>query len=390
MKSRSLLILGGGIFGITTAREMRARGWQVSVLDQGRMPHPDAASTDISKVVRMDYGADEIYTEMGEQSLDGWCRWNAAWSRPLYHADGFLVMSRDAEMKPGGFEHDSYHFLAKRDHELCRVRRADLKKRHPMWNAKHYGDGYLNPNGGWAESGKVVNKLKSLAKKEGVGLHERVAFDSLIEKGSKVAGVRSKDGRSWKADVVLAATGAWTPFLFHELQHVMHTSGQPVIHLKPKKPGDYRAPAFPVWGADIARTGWYGFPANEDGIVKVANHGPGVRIDDPAQPRVVTDEQIAMFRDFLRDTFPSLADAKLAGTRQCWYCDAFDGHFWIDHHPQRAGLVIAAGDSGHAFKFAPVLGGLISDVIERLPNAWSHRFAWREAAKSGSDGARAK
>ena len=390
MRSRSILILGGGVFGFTSAIELQARGWRVTLLDQGAVPHADAASTDISKVVRMDYGADEVYTEMGEQSLDGWCRWNAAWGKPLYHADGFLVMTREDEMQPGSFEYESYHLLQKRDHQLRRVRRDELRKRHPAWNAGRYGDGYLNTNGGWAESGKVIARLKTIAVENGVKVKERVTFGSLIEKGSKVAGVRSANGREWKADLVLAAMGAWTPFVFPDLQKVMHTSGQPVVHLKPRKVKDYRAPAFPVWGADIGRTGWYGFPANADGIVKVANHGPGVRITDPAQPRVVTTVQVEMFRDFLSDTFPSLAAAMIAGTRQCWYCDTFDGHFWIDHHPLREGLVIAAGDSGHAFKFAPVLGGLIADVIERLPNLWSHRFAWREAARGGRDGARAK
>lgn len=390
MKSRSILILGGGVFGITSAIELRERGWQVTLLDQGIVPHPDAASTDISKVVRMDYGADEIYTEMAEQALDGWCRWNAAWDRPLYHADGFLVMTRGARMKHGGFEYESYHFLSKRDHELRRVRRDDLRRLHPAWNADRYGDGYFNPNGGWAESGKVIEKLRNLAFLSGVDLHEGIGFGSLIERRSKVVGVKSSDGREWKADRVLAAAGAWTPFLFPDLQDVMRTTGQPVVHLRPRKPSAFRAPAFPVWGADIGRTGWYGFPADAGGIVKVANHGPGTPVSDPAQTRVVTDAQIAMFREFLRDTFPSLADAKIAGTRQCWYCDTFDGHFWIDHHPRHRGLVIAAGDSGHAFKFAPVLGGLIADVVEKKPNLWSYRFAWREAAAAGSDRARAR
>lgn len=390
MKSRSILIIGGGVFGVTAAIELRERGWQVSLLDQGEVPHVDAASTDISKVVRMDYGADAIYTEMAEQSLDGWLRWNATWERPLYHADGFLLMTRRAQMKPGGFEHESFHFLTKRDHELHRVRRTDLRRLHPAWNADRYGDGYFNPNGGWAESGRAIAKLKSIAAEAGVRLHDGAAFGSLVEKRSKVTGVRSTDGREWKADLVLAAAGAWTPFLFPDLQRMMRTSGQPVVHFKPKKPAAFRAPAFPVWGADIALTGWYGFPATPDGIVKVANHGPGVPITDPAQPRVVTDGQITLFRDFLGETFPSLADAKIAGTRQCWYCDTFDGHFWIDHHPQRPGLVIAAGDSGHAFKFAPVLGDLIADVVEQKPGLWSHRFAWREAAVAGSDGARSK
>lgn len=96
----------------------------------------------------------------------------------------------------------------------------------------------------------------------------------------------------------------------------------------------------------------------------------------------------ARFREFLKTTFPSLAEAPLAGSRVCLYGDTFDGHFWIDHDPARPGVVVAAGDSGHAFKFTPVLGGLIADVVERKPNPWAARFAWREPKSRDSEGAR--
>jgi len=91
----SILILGGGCFGLTAALELRTRGWKVTLIDQGHLPHPDAASTDISKVVRMDYGCDTQHTAMGERSIEGWRAWNAKWGEDLYHECGFLVMSRE-------------------------------------------------------------------------------------------------------------------------------------------------------------------------------------------------------------------------------------------------------------------------------------------------------
>ena len=51
--SSTALILGGGVFGLTSALELRSRGWQVTLLDAGVIPHPDAASTDINKVIRI-------------------------------------------------------------------------------------------------------------------------------------------------------------------------------------------------------------------------------------------------------------------------------------------------------------------------------------------------
>jgi glycine/D-amino acid oxidase-like deaminating enzyme len=384
-KSHSILIAGGGVFGFTAALELRARGHAVTLLDQGRVPHPDAASTDISKVVRLDYGADDIYTDMAERSIAGWRAWNAGWERPLFHPDGFLVMTRDEEMPPGGFEAESHRHLTARGHDLRRVRRADLAARHPAWNAARYGDGYLNPAGGWAESGAVVARLSQVARAAGVEIHEECPVSALLDGD----GVRTADGREWRAGTTVLATGAWTPFLLPELASMLRTTAQPVVHLRPEDPADYRAPHFPVWGADIGRTGWYGFPATADGLVKVANHGPGRPVTHPDQPRGVTAAEVARFRAFLADTFPGLAGAPIVGTRECWYCDSFDGHFWIDRHPARPGVVVAAGDSGHAFKFAPVLGGLIADAVEGRENPWAARFRWRAYQAPGAEGARA-
>ena len=75
-------------------------------------------------------------------------------------------------------------------------------------------------------------------------------------------------------------------------------------------------------------------------------------------------EEEARVREFLGDSLPPLADAPIVHRRLCLYCDTFDGDFWIDHDPERPGLVVAAGDSGHGFKFAPMIGGLIADVVE--------------------------
>ena len=91
----------------------------------------------------------------------------------------------------------------------------------------------------------------------------------------------------------------------------------------------------------------------------------------------------------MHESLPALSGAPVASTRLCLYCDTFDGDFWIDRDSDRAGLIVAAGDSGHGSKFAPVLGPLIADVVERRPNPWSSRFAWRARLADGKEAARA-
>lgn len=65
-------------------------------------------------------------------------------------------------------------------------------------------------------------------------------------------------------------------------------------------------------------------------------------------------------------------------TRRCLYADTLDEHLWIDRHPEIAGLSVATGGSGHGFKFAPLLGALIADSVEKRDNPWLHKFRWRE------------
>ena len=78
--------------------------------------------------------------------------------------------------------------------------------------------------------------------------------------------------------------------------------------------------------------------------------------------------------------------APIVGRRLCLYSDSWDGDFLIDHDPERRGLVVATGGSGHGFKFAPSLGPIIADVVERRENPWAERFRWR--ARGAGQGGR--
>ncbi|HEY5948715.1 MAG TPA: FAD-dependent oxidoreductase [Kofleriaceae bacterium] len=364
-------VIGGGIFGVTSALALADRGYDVRLYDSD-LPHPLAESTDISKVVRMDYGADADYTALGEQALAGWRRWNAAWPRPLFHETGVTFLSR-APMQPGGFEYESYAMLTSRGHALERLDANAIADRFPAWRRGAFVDGYFNPQGGWAESGAVVAALVQQALARGVTL-ERARVTSLDE---------------IEADMIVVCAGSWVPLLVPELAPALRAVGQPVFHLRPSDPARFEAVRFPVFGADISRTGYYGFPVNRDGLVKIANHGVGVTIAPGDDRPAVTDAQEAALREMLRDTFPALADAPIAARRLCVYCDTADEHFWIARDPSRPHVVVATGGSGHAFKFAPVLGDLIAAIAIGDPHPLAHKFRWRpELVATGSEAAR--
>jgi glycine/D-amino acid oxidase-like deaminating enzyme len=124
--------------------------------------------------------------------------------------------------------------------------------------------------------------------------------------------------------------------------------------------------------------------------VKIANHGVGIRLHPTDDPRVVTETDEQKLRAFLKETFPSIADAPIVYTRRCLYCDTLDEHFWVARDPAHVGLTVAAGDSGHGFKFAPLWGGWIADAVEGKPNPHLDKFRWRTFATdtTGQEAAR--
>ena len=379
MASSRVIVVGAGVFGLTTALELARRRHRVVVFEQGTVPNPLAASTDISKVIRMEYGPDDTYMALGEAARAGWLAWNDRWraagTDPLYHETGVLMLSRE-QMAPGGFEYESWRRLLDRGHEPERMDREKLVTRFPAWSPGVYEDGFYHAKGGYAESGRVVEAIEGWARRAGVTVEPQTRIAALLEKGERVVGVRDADGKEHMADDVVASCGAWTPKIVDPERCVVRATGHPVFHLLPPDPSLFHPSRFPVFTADTSRTGYYGFPVHRDGVVKIANHGLGAPIE-AAEPRAISGEDIRRLRAFLKGTFPSLLDAEIVYTRLCLYTDTQDEDFWIDRDPERAGLVVASGGSGHGFKFAPVLGSLIADAVEGVENSLLEKFRWR-------------
>lgn len=376
-KRTDVLVVGAGIFGVTAALELQGRGYQVGVLDPGPLPHPLAASTDISKVVRMDYGADEEYISLAEQARRGWMLWNKDLGETLYHEVGVTMLTR-GPMSSGGFEYESYHRLQKRGYQLQRLSPGLIAERYPAWNSAVYVDGYFNAHAGFVESGRVVDTLVCRAARTGVKFSLGQTALEFIESNGRVTGILSRERERFEGEHVLIAAGTWTPLLVPELLPMMHSVGQPVFHLKPSNPDLFKPPNFCVFSADVSQTGWYGFPVHpQEGVVKIAWHGVGRQLHPMADERIVSRDDEERLRAFLAESLPALVDAPIVKTRLCLYSDTLDEHFWIAQHPSRPGLTVAAGGSGHAFKFAPVLGSIIADAVEGAQNPILQKFRWR-------------
>jgi len=201
----------------------------------------------------------------------------------------------------------------------------------------------------------------------------------------QVKGVLTSNGEEYFGDLVLVACGSWTPLLLPHLSKYVHPTGQLVLHFKPENPSLFTEEKFPPFTSDISNTGFYGFPSHPmDGRVKIALHGDGFVMEEMTNEyidkllRRVVPLELKKHKKFLKESIKGFENAKWIGARLCLYCDSFDGDWLIDYDPNYVGLVVACGDSGHGFKFTPILGKIIADVIERKPNKYKSRLKWRE------------
>lgn len=360
-----VIVVGRGVFGLSAALSVSAKGHDVLVVG---LRDPGASSEDISRIIRNDYAGDAHHTAWAEEAIDGWQRWNGQTDRTLFSQTGFANLTLEP-MRPGTFAGASFASLP----DARRLDAVAITDRFAFLTPGRFVDGYVNDRAGWADAAEALRFMERRCEEAGVGIvAERVAHV-----GDGWLGLA--DDGLLRADRIVVATGAWTPDLLGETADVLIPSGQPVLYLRPTDPTAFADT--PVWALDIENTGFYGLPLSPDGLVKIGHHGPGVtrRLAVRHVPGPVIDR----FDAFLRQVVPPLAKARLEKSRVCFYCDAPNGRFLIDRVPGRERVVVAAGGSGHGFKFAPVIGELIAAVVTDEDHPRRRATAWRGPAHTG-------
>ncbi|GAA6008334.1 hypothetical protein JCM10207_000089 [Rhodosporidiobolus poonsookiae] len=395
---QSVLIVGGGEFGSTAALSLvegpyRGHGELITLVERGAEPPAvDAASSDYNKV-RADY-ADPLYQKY---ALDAIAAWRTPQWAEYYHECGVSVVSSKQDPQVGYVR--SSHRLNE-ESETANVSPLEsgsgIKRLYDpsVQTAGFEGDeAYLNRVGGWAATRDAVVGTLNRARRQGVRILHGEA-DSLIfrSNGKEVAGVRTCDGRTLTADVTILACGSWTPRLLPELAQNCLPTGQTVCTIKLNEEERKKYAKMPV--TLCMDTGFYCFPPTADGILKMAIHDRGWLAPSdtlPSLPRThlcpgfenqqIPATALAALKRGMARVHPELSDwvdTKLFETRLCWYSDRESGDFLFDYHPSYGhSLFVAAGGSGHAAKFFPLVGKWIVDSIQgALPRELSRLWCF--------------
>ena len=347
------MVIGASAFGSWTAWWLLRSGKSVLLLDAWGPAHSRASSGGESRVIRMGYGVDEIYTRMAMRSRRQWQELFADLGESLFHRTGVLWIGRTGEP----YSEATRNTLESTGVPVEILSAGELAKRYPqMALPDPRSFGVLELDGGALLARRAVAALVRDLVRRG-GNYQTAAVRPVSGRGV-LRSVETTDGERISAGSFVFACGPWLPKLFPEiLGRRIYPSRQEVFFFAPPA-GDLRfsPPHLPIWIDFTDPPGPYGFPDLEGRGFKLAfdRHSPA--FDPDAGNRWIGPESIAEARAFLKERFPTLACPPLAEFRVCQYENTSNGDFLIDRHPDLGNVWFVGGGSGHGFKHGPAVG----------------------------------
>ncbi|KJK81999.1 hypothetical protein H634G_03263 [Metarhizium anisopliae BRIP 53293] len=418
----SFLIVGSGVFGLSTAWAITKRSQfaktSIIIVDDaanGHFPPDDCASVDSSRIIRADY-ADPHYTAFASEAQKEWRKQgdDDLGGQGRYTESGFVLTAYEPrKLKVGtksGMDYTKESWkncvdIAARDgYPTDRIKILENTKalNECLGTDTYPGDwGYLNTLSGWADAGRGMKWLYERVNATGRVNFVNAKVDYLANEGDRVIGAKLTDGRLVTGDVVLVAAGAWTGSLV-DLRGRVEATGHVLGYIDISDQELALLSKQPV--ALNLSSGLFIIPPQEN-TLKVARHSFGylnpVTVHNALplspsseRPSFVTsrpstsrdgglarlpDEADADLRRGLAKLSPikGLESRRWKGTRLCWYSDTKDGDWLVDWHPGWKGLFIATGDSGHGYKFLPILGDKVLDCMQGQGGALGDKWKWK-------------
>ncbi|CZR68641.1 related to fructosyl amino acid oxidase [Phialocephala subalpina] len=405
-KTAPILIVGAGVFGLSTALHLGQRGYKnVTVIDKQDYDKTLYSYDNgyINKVLRCAYGADTIYTNLALSAREVFLEWNAELSNsgsspPLsltskntmyVNCSTLSMINREEELPP--FERQSLdylksigksdsQFIVNNAEDIARAGKAGFGQCVDPFNRKSRG----LPHGGLLDTlGGLVYADKSCL----FAMHKAKPG---AEEQDTVAGVRTANGVEHLAALTIVAGGGWTPTTVPELDNLCETTAGSVVSYRIPRSSPLwdrfapeKFPSYQIGMRDGAEGGVYGFPRDLNGIVKIGYRGtkytnPIVQGDGKERSTPITrwtagttltaipSTALRVIKTFVAKNLPELNEHNIpiVKSRLCWYNDSFDNHLVVDRVPSRKNLMVATGGSGHGFTYLPVLGKWIVDIIE--------------------------
>jgi len=353
-----IAVVGAGVFGAWSAYQLRLAGLSVLLIDAYGPGNSRASSGGESRIIRLGYGPDEIYSRSSQRSFTLWQQLFKQAGQQLFQKTGVLWLAR---------EHDAYceatfATLQRINANIERLDWDELVRRFPQLQFGPTTWGILERDSGVLLARRAVQAVAAQAQMNGVEyLQEAIAPPQATQ--GKLNSIQTISGREITAGQFVFACGPWLPKLFPDLlRELIHVTRQEVIFLG-VPPGDdsFNLGVMPTWidFNDLV----YAMPNLDGRGFKLAIDEHGEEFDPDSGERVVSTAGLKAAREYLAKRVPRLADAPVMETRVCQYENTSNGDFLIDRHPAFENVWIVGGGSGHGFKHGPVVGEYVARMI---------------------------
>ena len=355
-KIYDVAVIGAGVFGAWTAYRLQQAGQRVILVDSYGPSNSRASSGGESRVIRMGYGSDEIYTQWSIRSLGQWKEFFDSAGEHLFHPTGVLWLAKEGDRNVAA----SLKMLSKVGVRAEKLSLQDMEKRFPQIELEDLAWGLYEPDSGVLMARRAVQAVVREAAKLGAD-YVQGAVQAPTGSG-RVHSVMTSNGETIQAGAFVFACGAWLAKVFPDLlgPRIFPTRQEVFYFGVPPGVASFRPPAFPVW---MTMGEVYGLPDLENRGAKIAcdRHGPA--IDPDNAERTPSTESLAEMRAYLGHRFPALRNAPLLESRVCQYENTSNGDFLIDRHPDFPNVWLVGGGSGHGFKHGPALGEYVTTRI---------------------------
>jgi monomeric sarcosine oxidase len=368
-----ICIAGGGVMGAATAYSIsRISKNRILLLDRYGVGNEYCSSNDVNRVFRYSYGNDESYTRMAVESLRLWKEIEKETGQQLLIPSGLLMLNGEDE-HANKFNESSFKTLNKLALDAQFYDGPELEKHFPQFQA---GSAFFDPHGGVLLASKSLQTFTSEAGRKGVRILRKRVTKIRDESGLEI---ETSDGQTIRTKKLVVTVGPWTNgFLRDGLTGITPTRQQ-VIYLKPSQDLErFRPTSCPVFFTDHH----YGLPAAGIDGVKISNKELIEHVNPETARRSVDQEQIEQCRDACRKFVPDLAEGDVVQTKVCLYDMTKNSDFVIDEDPDHRNIVYGYGFSGHGFKFAPLIGRLLAElVLDTDPSFDLSRFSARKSRR---------
>ncbi len=349
-----VVVIGVGGMGSAAVYHLASRGARVLGLEQFDIPHDRGSSHGVTRIIRLAYFEDPAYVPLLRRAYALWHELQHRYGEPLLYITGAIDAGLPGSVTvEGSLRSCAVHHLP---HEVLDA--ATLARRYPGYRLAREMVAVYQPDGGFVLSERAIVAHVMLAQAAGAEVHARERVLSWEPDGGQVV-VRTDRG-VYRARRLVVTAGPWTGRLVPRLAALAVPERQVLLWAQPRRPELFRLGAFPVFNLEAPEGRFYGFPIFGVPGVKIGKyHHRHERVDPDAVPREVTPEDEAVVREGLRRYFPE-ADGPTMALKTCLFTNSPDEHFIVDRLPEAPQVCVAAGFSGHGYKFCSVMGEILA------------------------------